>query len=188
MARGSSRHNGTAPEQRGMDSQAILARAEHHFTEKAASKGQNKPSHLWKPGQSGNPAGRPRAENDLRELIRPHTPALVRRLLRVARNERHRDHVKAIGMLLDRGHGLPVQAIVADVSLVDALAEIESRILEHDPTWIPSAQLTSVPHETDRRALPSPAAADRPDGAEPAASGADESGGARPLTSEIDGS
>ncbi len=45
----------------------------------------------FKPGQSGNPAGRPRGTKDtrteLRELLRPHAPALVAKVVALALDE-----------------------------------------------------------------------------------------------------
>ena len=63
----------------------------------------------------------------------------------MARDPKHRDHVRAIESILNRTYGLPVQAVVADISITNALAEIEARIIENDPTWIPS---TKVPDRT----------------------------------------
>jgi hypothetical protein len=45
--------------------------------------------------------------------------------------------VRAIESILNRTYGLPPQAVVADISITSALAEIDARIIEHDPTWIP---------------------------------------------------
>jgi hypothetical protein len=72
-------------------------------------------------------------------------PEVVRNLVRVASDRKHRDHVRAIESILNRTYGLPVQAVVADVSITNSLAEIEARIIENDPTWIPMLQ---VPERT----------------------------------------
>ena len=38
------------------------------------------PAHLWKPGQSGNPGGRPKRLDDVKELARSHTVDAIKRL------------------------------------------------------------------------------------------------------------
>ena len=56
----------------------------------------------YKSGQSGNPAGRPRGSKDkrteLRDLLRPHAPALIEKLIAMALEG---DHV-ALKLCIDR--------------------------------------------------------------------------------------
>ena len=62
----------------------------------------------FKPGQSGNPGGRPKVVAEVQELARQHAPAAIAELGRLAlkaRNETTR--VAAIRELLDRGYGKP---------------------------------------------------------------------------------
>ena len=56
----------------------------------------------FKPGQSGNPKGRPKGTKDsrteLRALIAPHAPALIRKALELAKG----GDVQALRLLLER--------------------------------------------------------------------------------------
>jgi len=69
-------------------------------------------SALWKPGQSGNPRGRPKASDDLPALAREHTAEAVRRLVQIMRAEDDDRALRAIQQLLDRGWGRPITPIV----------------------------------------------------------------------------
>lgn len=65
-----------------------------------------KVSTSYQPGESGNPAGRPKltlAEKDLRTLARGHTEEVVERLLHWARSDYPNVSVSACEILLDRG-------------------------------------------------------------------------------------
>jgi len=70
----------------------------------------------FRPGQSGNPGGRPR--QDVTELARAHTADAIRTLVEALK--RPKEAVPAAVALLNRGWGLPKQAIEAtgDNSLV----------------------------------------------------------------------
>lgn len=63
----------------------------------------------WKPGQSGNPSGRPSASAELRDLARQHTAAAIAALVAALTDDKTR--VAAAVALLDRGWGKPVQAL-----------------------------------------------------------------------------
>ena len=65
------------------------------------------PPHAWKPGQSGNPGGRPRVLRDIQELAQQHTDKAVEAL--VAALDDPRSCVAAASALLDRGYGKPRQ-------------------------------------------------------------------------------
>jgi hypothetical protein len=65
----------------------------------------------FKPGESGNPGGRPKALVDVIDLARAHTPAAIASLARIAGDEKQPSAaiVAASIALLDRGWGKPTQ-------------------------------------------------------------------------------
>lgn len=66
----------------------------------------------WKPGQSGNPSGRPKNIQYLGELARQHTDEALNTLVTIMRTgERESDRLRCAEILLDRGYGKPAQAI-----------------------------------------------------------------------------
>jgi hypothetical protein len=65
----------------------------------------------WKPGESGNPGGRPKEVKELKALAREHTPEALQELIRLATGaKREETRLGAIRELLDRGYGKPVAA------------------------------------------------------------------------------
>ena len=66
----------------------------------------------WKPGQSGNPLGRPPRHLDLAALAREHTVEAVEKLVEVMRGDDHSRALYAVQQLLDRGWGKPITPIV----------------------------------------------------------------------------
>jgi hypothetical protein len=70
------------------------------------------PSTAWKPGQSGNPLGRPRHDYDIAAMCREHAPEAVATLVAALKDPRHK--IAAAQTLLDRGFGRPVQPIEGD--------------------------------------------------------------------------
>jgi len=61
----------------------------------------------FKPGQSGNPGGRSKAQIDVRNLAREHTKEAIETLLLVMRNGKPSEAAMAANSLLDRGWGKP---------------------------------------------------------------------------------
>ena len=62
-------------------------------------------------GQSGNPGGRPKAVQEVRELARAHCPDAIKELARLASKAKSETaRIAAIRELLDRGYGKAVQA------------------------------------------------------------------------------
>ena len=63
----------------------------------------------WKPGQSGNPRGRPPVQFDISAMCREHAPEAVAALVLALGSAKER--VPAAIALLDRGFGKPTQTI-----------------------------------------------------------------------------
>ena len=68
-------------------------------------------SGMFKPGQSGNPSGRPKEDKTIRDLARAHTVEAIETLVTIIKNPKASDSAKvqASTALLDRGWGKPVQ-------------------------------------------------------------------------------
>jgi len=70
-------------------------------------------SSSWKPGQSGNPGGRPKKDRHIvRDAARAHTEEAVETLVNLMRNGKQEvTRINACIAILDRGWGKPAQAI-----------------------------------------------------------------------------
>jgi hypothetical protein len=67
----------------------------------------------WKPGQSGNPAGRPKEDPELVEACKTHTKAAIKTLVYWMNQRKDgKAAIQAARELLDRAYGKPAQAIV----------------------------------------------------------------------------
>lgn len=62
-------------------------------------------------GQSGNPGGRPKEDNEAKALARKHGKHAIRRLVTLIDAQDERVAVAAAQAILDRGYGKPAQAI-----------------------------------------------------------------------------
>jgi len=65
----------------------------------------------FKPGQSGNPSGRPKEDKTIRELAKAHTADAIETLVSIAKSSKASDsaRVQASTALLDRAWGKPAQ-------------------------------------------------------------------------------
>ena len=82
-------------------------------------------------GISGNPGGRPKAQENIRDLARQHTESAVQTLVAIAENQKASDsaRVQAAVALLDRAWGKP-QQYVESMNLTGSLKEFLSSIAE----------------------------------------------------------
>lgn len=86
----------------------------------------------FKPGQSGNPGGRPKIIGDLKLLAREHTNEAVKTLVEVMKSVKAPPAARAFAAnsLLDRGYGKPTQHVEANVNLLDGLNFDDRAIVE----------------------------------------------------------
>lgn len=62
-------------------------------------------------GKSGNPGGRPKCADDVKDLARKYSKEAVKRLVDWMRDENPKASVAACTALLDRAYGKPGQAL-----------------------------------------------------------------------------
>ncbi len=90
------------------------------------------PRTAFKPGQSGNPGGRPAILKQVKELAREHTEDAVNALIAALLNPGER--VQAATILLAYGYGRPQQNInVRRINSVDDLDEDELHAIANTP-------------------------------------------------------
>lgn len=80
----------------------------------STSSAHKRPGTLWKPGQSGNPKGRPKHPDDLPAICREYTREAVEKLVEIMRSDDTGKALNAVNQLLDRGWGRPITPIVSD--------------------------------------------------------------------------
>jgi hypothetical protein len=94
----------------------------------------------FRPGQSGNPLGRPRNSDlvgpsktraDVRELAKSYAPGAIETLKKVMDDPKAPPaaRVGAATAILDRGWGKPTQPVDANVNFFEALPDHEQRAL-----------------------------------------------------------
>ena len=85
---------------------------------------------MFKPGQSGNPTGRPKSDATIRELAKAHTPEAIETLVEIATNQK-----ASSTAILDRGWGKPaqhVESINMQVSYLDFLDMLADEKIEEE--------------------------------------------------------
>ena len=73
------------------------------------TKKRKAPRSAFKPGQSGNPGGRPKQVGEVVELARQHTQEAVQRLVFWMRSTNPQASVRATESIMERAWGKPVQ-------------------------------------------------------------------------------
>jgi Family of unknown function (DUF5681) len=76
------------------------------MTEKLKTRGRP-----FQKGKSGNPGGRPKEIEEVKELAREHSPEAITRLVHWMRSDNAKASIAASTALLDRAWGKPVQAL-----------------------------------------------------------------------------
>ena len=71
----------------------------------------------WVEGKSGNPSGRPKMPEELREAFRASAPKALATLMDVLETgDKASDRLRAAEILLNRGYGMPVQSVEAEIT------------------------------------------------------------------------
>jgi len=97
------------------------------------------PRSAWKPGQSGNPKGRPKPDVDIAALAREHGPKCIEVVVKILGSDDEKLRLAAAIALLDRGFGRPKQEMdinsnsTIELHLVAARA-ISASLIEHQQT------------------------------------------------------
>src|SRR5579884_1522161 len=94
-------------------------------------------SSAWKPGQSGNPRGRPTVAAEIRDLARNHAREAIERLVALVQSDNPQVALRAAEALLDRGYGRPMQAIQVNGNDKRPIQSIEVVL------WSPPRSLSS---------------------------------------------
>jgi hypothetical protein len=99
----------------------------------------------FKPGQSGNPGGRPKSK-ELRDLCRTYTADAVKMLAKIAlKGKGEMTRVIAIRELLDRSYGRPMQAL--EVAIDDNRLEEQPELTPPEVVEALGAILTKAEKE-----------------------------------------
>ncbi len=90
------------------------------------------PSTAFKPGQSGNPRGRPKRDAEVAEMARVHTAEALDTLAAVMRNTKApaSARVMAANAILDRGHGKAPRYVATERLDNMTDAELDKRLRE----------------------------------------------------------
>jgi hypothetical protein len=77
-------------------------------------------------GQSGNPGGRPKQDDELRELAKAQTAEALKTLAQVMRSKKSpaAARVMAANSILDRGYGKPAQQIGLSGEVAITMADL----------------------------------------------------------------
>ena len=106
----------------------------------------------WQKGQSGNPAGRSKIDFDLAEAARVHSAEMLDIAVGIARDGRvpPESRLRAVEIVLSRGHGRPLQAVAIDAEVrqkdattvfIEALrAHNEQLRMAESPPLLPAAE------------------------------------------------
>ena len=69
------------------------------------------PRSAWRPGESGNPGGRPKVAAEIRDLAREYGAKAIERLVALMHSKNESVAVRAVEAILDRAYGRSMQAM-----------------------------------------------------------------------------
>jgi len=94
---------------------------------------------MFQPGQSGNPAGRPKQDRNIRDLARAHTQEAFETLIEIAGNPKTSPsaRVQACNSILDRGWGRPVQTN-KNINRTETYYDFLMKLVKEDKRGTPS--------------------------------------------------
>lgn len=105
----------------------------------AAPKG-NDTGYRWEKGKSGNPAGRPKADLEIRKYAGTFTREAVDKLVELMRGRYPKIALAAANALLDRAHGKPTQKLASDEDAGGFIVQVN--MLPREPK---SSPVTNLP-------------------------------------------
>jgi hypothetical protein len=120
-------------------------------TGKSTAKGLLSP---WKPGQSGNPAGRAKTPPEIKEALQAATPRAVAVLVEMLESDDDRVRIMAANSIMDRSLGKPVAAL--EVSGPDG-APLTGRGTRFDWSRLSAEEFRAVRETLMRAAVDAPA-------------------------------
>lgn len=84
------------------------------------TKKKRTPTNGFKKGQSGNPSGRPKVPQEIKDMFKAAAPDAVQMLIALCNNEcaKDADRIKAAEIILDRHLGKAIQAVDMDMKSV----------------------------------------------------------------------
>jgi hypothetical protein len=84
----------------------------------------------FKPGQSGNPAGRPKMPKDLKEAFKAASPKALEILKKILADPaaKDNDRLRAAEIILDRAYGKPAQAVDITTDAVTIKETLNERL------------------------------------------------------------
>ena len=86
-------------------------------------------------GQSGNPRGRPKADPEVKEILRAASPDAAKKLVSLARSKNQKIALAACTEILDRTMGRPEttgKVQVEHSGSLDLRAEVRAALLEYE--------------------------------------------------------